>query len=229
MVMKLGNDRKDKISGYKLAEMSSFLRRVAGRSLRDRLRWLGHLFRMPPGRLPREVFQVACPTGRRPSGKTQDTLEKLCLSAGLGTPLGPPGRAGGSVWGEGSLGISAQTAASSDPVPDQADEEDEEEKMKDIGHCVQGLNGSMRRSLQPTQVAQVVQLIQDGTSMRAVARRFAVSVSVVSRAWRRYQETGQYIRRRGGGRRRATTQQQDLLPPPLCKEEQEEHCQSPAK
>uniref|UniRef100_A0A673ZYU8 Transposase Tc1-like domain-containing protein n=1 Tax=Salmo trutta TaxID=8032 RepID=A0A673ZYU8_SALTR len=67
----------------------------------------------------------------------------------------------------------------------------------------------MRRSLQPTQVAQVVQLIQDGTSMRAVARRFAVSVSVVSRAWRRYQETGQYIRKRGGGHRRATTQQQD--------------------
>uniref|UniRef100_A0A674BHS8 Tc1-like transposase DDE domain-containing protein n=1 Tax=Salmo trutta TaxID=8032 RepID=A0A674BHS8_SALTR len=67
----------------------------------------------------------------------------------------------------------------------------------------------MRRSLQPTQVAQVVQLIQDGTSMRAVARRFAVSVSVVSRAWRLYKETGQYIRRRGGGRRRATTQQQD--------------------
>ena len=81
-------------------------------------------------------------------------------------------------------------------------------------------SGSMRRSLQPTQVAQVVQLIQDGTSMRAVARRFAVSISVVarrfavsisvvSRAWRRYQETGQYIRRRGGGRRRATSQQQD--------------------
>uniref|UniRef100_A0A8C7F5Z9 Transposase n=1 Tax=Oncorhynchus kisutch TaxID=8019 RepID=A0A8C7F5Z9_ONCKI len=67
----------------------------------------------------------------------------------------------------------------------------------------------MRRSLQPTQVAQVVQLIQDDTSMRAVARRFAVSVSVVSRAWRRNQETSQYIRRRGGGRRRATTQQQD--------------------
>ncbi|KAL7863205.1 hypothetical protein SRHO_G00121890 [Serrasalmus rhombeus] len=42
----------------------------------------------------------------------------------------------------------------------------------------------MRRTLQPTQVAQVVQLVQDGTSMRAVARRFAVSVSVVSRGWR---------------------------------------------
>ncbi|KAK7929267.1 hypothetical protein WMY93_005662 [Mugilogobius chulae] len=69
----------------------SFLRRVAGRSLRDRvrssvtreelrveplllhiergqLRWLGHLYRMPPGRLPGEVFR-ACPTGRRPRGR----------------------------------------------------------------------------------------------------------------------------------------------------------------
>uniref|UniRef100_A0A8K9UYV5 Tc1-like transposase DDE domain-containing protein n=1 Tax=Oncorhynchus mykiss TaxID=8022 RepID=A0A8K9UYV5_ONCMY len=70
-------------------------------------------------------------------------------------------------------------------------------------------SGNMRRSLQPTQVAQVVQLIQDGTSMRARSSKKVCSVSVVSRAWRRYQETGQYIRRRGGGRRRATTQQQD--------------------
>uniref|UniRef100_A0A671UNG7 Reverse transcriptase domain-containing protein n=2 Tax=Sparus aurata TaxID=8175 RepID=A0A671UNG7_SPAAU len=77
-------------SRIQAAEMS-FLRRVAGRSLRDRvkssvtreelrveplllhiersqLRWLGHLFRMPPGRLPREVF-LACPSGRRPRGR----------------------------------------------------------------------------------------------------------------------------------------------------------------
>ncbi|KAK3561495.1 hypothetical protein QTP86_005996 [Hemibagrus guttatus] len=69
----------------------SFLCRVAGRSLRDRvrssvtweelgveplllhietgqLRWLGHLFRMPPGRLPGEVFR-ACATGKRPWGR----------------------------------------------------------------------------------------------------------------------------------------------------------------
>ncbi len=69
----------------------SFLHRVAGRSLRDRvrssvtreelrvepllldiersqLRWLGHLFRMPPGHLPGEVFRVR-PTGRRPRGR----------------------------------------------------------------------------------------------------------------------------------------------------------------
>ncbi|KAK3510343.1 hypothetical protein QTP70_004929 [Hemibagrus guttatus] len=77
-------------SRIQAAEMS-FLRRVAGRSLRDRvrssatreelgveplllhiergqLRWLGHLFRMPLGRLPGEVFR-ACPTGKRPRGR----------------------------------------------------------------------------------------------------------------------------------------------------------------
>ncbi|KAI3363825.1 hypothetical protein L3Q82_001427 [Scortum barcoo] len=56
---------------------------------RSQLRWLGHLFRMPPGRLPREVFQ-ACPTGRRPRGKTQDTLERLCLSRLAWERLGVP-------------------------------------------------------------------------------------------------------------------------------------------
>ena len=77
-------------SRIQAAEMS-FLRRVAGLSLRDRvrssdirrelgveplllriersqLRWFGHLTRMPPGRLPLEVFR-ARPTGRRPRGR----------------------------------------------------------------------------------------------------------------------------------------------------------------
>ncbi|KAK3511173.1 hypothetical protein QTP70_032217, partial [Hemibagrus guttatus] len=77
-------------SRIQAAEMS-FLRRVAGRSLRDRvrssvtreelgveplllhiergqLRWLGHLFRMPPGHLPGEVFR-ACTTGKRRRGR----------------------------------------------------------------------------------------------------------------------------------------------------------------
>uniref|UniRef100_A0A3B5Q8Y2 Reverse transcriptase domain-containing protein n=1 Tax=Xiphophorus maculatus TaxID=8083 RepID=A0A3B5Q8Y2_XIPMA len=77
-------------SRIQAAEMG-FLRRVAGLSLRDRvrssvireglrveplllhiersqLRWLGHLVRMPPGRLPGEVFR-ARPTGRRPRGR----------------------------------------------------------------------------------------------------------------------------------------------------------------
>jgi len=69
----------------------SFLDRVAGLSLRDRvrssdirrelgveplllrversqLRWFGHLIRMPPGRLPLEVFRTDL-TGRRPRGR----------------------------------------------------------------------------------------------------------------------------------------------------------------
>ncbi len=77
-------------SQIKVAEMG-FLRRVAGISCRDKvrssvireeleveplllcversqLRWFGHLVRMPPGRLPREVFQ-ARPAGRRPRGR----------------------------------------------------------------------------------------------------------------------------------------------------------------
>ena len=66
-----------------------FLRRLAGVSLRDRvrssaiweglgvetlcmkrsqLRWFGHQMRMPPGRLSREVF-LARPAGRRPKGR----------------------------------------------------------------------------------------------------------------------------------------------------------------
>ncbi len=92
------------------AEMS-FLRRVAGRSLRDRvrssvtreelrveplllhiergqLRWLGYLFRMPPGRLPGKVFR-ARPTGRRPQGRPRtrwrDYVSRLAWER-LGVP-----------------------------------------------------------------------------------------------------------------------------------------------
>ncbi|KAK3546555.1 hypothetical protein QTP70_027318, partial [Hemibagrus guttatus] len=97
-------------SRIQAAEMS-FLRRVAGRSLRDRvrssvireelgvaplllhiergqLRWLGHLFRMPPGRLPGEVFR-ACPTGKRPRGRPRtrwrDYVSRLAWER-LGVP-----------------------------------------------------------------------------------------------------------------------------------------------
>uniref|UniRef100_A0A3B4BI15 Ethanolamine kinase n=1 Tax=Periophthalmus magnuspinnatus TaxID=409849 RepID=A0A3B4BI15_9GOBI len=98
-------------SRIQAAEMG-FLRRVAGRTLRDRvrssvtreelgveplllhvernqLRWLGHLLRMPPGRLPREVFW-ACPTGRRPRGRPRtrwrDYVSRLAWER-LGIPL----------------------------------------------------------------------------------------------------------------------------------------------
>lgn len=89
----------------------SFLRRVAGISLRDRvrssatrerlgveplllrlersqLRWFGHLVRMPPERLPREVLE-ARPTGRRPRGRPRtrwrDYIDSLALER-LGIP-----------------------------------------------------------------------------------------------------------------------------------------------
>ncbi|KAI3367439.1 hypothetical protein L3Q82_026292, partial [Scortum barcoo] len=55
---------------------------------RSQLRWLGHLFRMPPGRLPREAFQ-ACPTGRRPRGRPRtrwrDYVSRLAWER-LGVP-----------------------------------------------------------------------------------------------------------------------------------------------
>ncbi|KAK3565349.1 hypothetical protein QTP86_007138 [Hemibagrus guttatus] len=53
------------------------------------LRWLGHLFRMPPGRLTGEVFR-ACPTGKRPRGRPRtrwtDYVSQLTWEC-LGIPL----------------------------------------------------------------------------------------------------------------------------------------------
>jgi len=89
------------------AAKMSFLRRVAGLSLRDRvrssdirrklgvellllrversqLRWFGHLIRTP--------------------GQTQNPLEGLYISSCLGTPRDPPGGTGECGWGEGCLG-----------------------------------------------------------------------------------------------------------------------------
>ncbi len=52
--------------------------------------------------------------------------------------------------------------------------------------------GSMRRYLNPTEIAQAVLLLQDGTSIRAIAITFALSPSTVSRAFWRFQETSSY-------------------------------------
>ncbi|MEQ2304449.1 hypothetical protein AMECASPLE_027081 [Ameca splendens] len=38
-------------------------------------------------------------------GTAQDTMEGLCLLAGLGTPWAPPGGSGVGVLGEGRLGV----------------------------------------------------------------------------------------------------------------------------
>lgn len=72
-----------------------------GRSLP---RWLGHLFRTPPGRLPGEAFRACRTLGGEPPGRTQDTREGPRPSAGLGVLWGPAGGASGGDWGLGSLG-----------------------------------------------------------------------------------------------------------------------------
>ncbi|KAJ0029315.1 hypothetical protein NQD34_004312 [Periophthalmus magnuspinnatus] len=108
--------KRPQIQGVKM----SFLHRVAGHSLRDRVRssvtW--EELRVEPLFLQvawASVMNVSWTPlwGGVPGmshweeghGKTQETLEGLCLSTGLGMPWGPTG----SVWGEGSLGLSLQT------------------------------------------------------------------------------------------------------------------------
>ena len=67
---------------------------------------------------------------------------------------------------------------------------------------------NIMRYLQSCEVAQAVQLLQDGLSMRLITRRFWVSTSVISHSWRRFRETVKYARRAGLEQRRATTNQQ---------------------
>lgn len=81
---------------------------------------------------------------------------------------------------------------------------------------------SMGMYLQPMQVAQVLYLLQDGTSIHAVAR----SVSKQSRECEG--DPGNRLLQ-DEGCRRAITQQVGLLFAPLCKREQEKQCQIPAK
>ena len=78
----------------------------SGDSIPGQQLWLwGHAWTPPSAGVPSMSGQEEAPR------KTQDTLEWLCGLAGLGTPWGPPGRAGGSGRGEGSLGVPAQAAA----------------------------------------------------------------------------------------------------------------------
>lgn len=60
-----------------------------------------------------------------------------------------------------------------------------------------------------TEAARIIALLEEDFSMRYVAQRVGVSVSVVTRAWSRYQDRGHYARRQGTGRCRITTIRQD--------------------
>lgn len=61
----------------------------------------------------------------------------------------------------------------------------------------------------PAKAAQVVALLQGGLSQRIVARRLNLSRSSVKRVYRRFLETGDFIRRPGSGRNRATSDRDD--------------------
>ena len=107
-------------SWVQLAEMS-FLQIVVGLSLRDRVRsssiWrelgvessllsieksqlrrYGHLIRMPPSRLPLQVFQIH-PVGRKPQERCR--TQRRDYSFWPRIISGSPGEAGECRWGEG--------------------------------------------------------------------------------------------------------------------------------
>lgn len=61
----------------------------------------GHLVRTTSGRLSSGTVFWTCCTWRRVSRWTLDSLERIFLTAGLGTPLCLPRRAGRGSWGGG--------------------------------------------------------------------------------------------------------------------------------
>lgn len=66
-----------------------------------------------------------------------------------------------------------------------------------------------RRHLSDAERNQVVGMLQNGASQGRVAERFAVSQSVISRLWMRFQERGEVAERPRSGRPRSTTARQD--------------------
>ncbi|KAA5555883.1 helix-turn-helix domain-containing protein [Pseudomonas aeruginosa] len=61
----------------------------------------------------------------------------------------------------------------------------------------------------PTEVAQIVALLQEELSQRIVARRLQISQSCVSKVCKRFQETASFIPRPRPGRRRSTSERND--------------------
>ncbi|PSN50293.1 hypothetical protein C0J52_02860 [Blattella germanica] len=63
--------------------------------------------------------------------------------------------------------------------------------------------------LSPEESARAVASVEDGRSLRYVARFIGTSFSSVRRAVKRFQETNTFTRRPGSGRRRVTTARDD--------------------
>ena len=67
-----------------------------------------------------------------------------------------------------------------------------------IFDCWMAIDGRWccRTIVGPSDVARIMQLLEDDERLRVVAQRLDVSPSVASRLWRSYQETGEYTRNR---------------------------------
>ncbi|KAA5589875.1 helix-turn-helix domain-containing protein [Pseudomonas aeruginosa] len=61
----------------------------------------------------------------------------------------------------------------------------------------------------PTETAQIVDLLREGLSQRVVARWLHISQSCVSKAYKRFRETGRLILRPRSGRHRYTSERDD--------------------
>lgn len=91
----------DRTRSHKEMVERRFLSGAAGLSLRveqlllwslllcieiNQLRWVEHLIRVLPERLPLEIFQVHPSHRKETPGRTQNSLDGLCILSGLGTP-----------------------------------------------------------------------------------------------------------------------------------------------
>lgn len=70
-------------------------------------------------------------------------------------------------------------------------------------------NVRQNRNLTPEECAAVIALFEEGLSQVQIAERFHVGQSTISRAIRRFQDTGNNQRRPGQGRGRITDAHQD--------------------
>lgn len=90
---------------------SSDIRRERGVKLlpllcieRSQLRWFGHLMRMPPGRLPLEVFRACVQLGGDP-GLDPELTEGITYPMWPGKALGCPRRSRKALLGRGMSGV----------------------------------------------------------------------------------------------------------------------------
>ncbi|KAI3363623.1 hypothetical protein L3Q82_001260 [Scortum barcoo] len=139
MVMNFGDRVRSSVTREELG-VELLLLRIE----RSQLRWLGHLFRMPPGRLPREVFQ-ACPTGRRPRGRPRtrwrDYVSRLAWER-----LGIPPEELEEVSGE-KIAAVTEGMGNKNAIPPKGP--DTGDTQNEDGTCIDGVTGSLSRDGPP--------------------------------------------------------------------------------